>query len=302
MIKLALALLVSSALFGAKITNYNIYDRNDGVDIMVTFDEPYMGTIKQTTTNQQLTLKLQNAYIELPKSQQLESKYIEKISISQDKETLLFNASTIQPLKLQVSKTKDSFGLRMRFSAIQETVAQPIKATEQPQSLSALPTKKDDEMSTSYYVVMIVLIIGILILMSIRKKSMLGQTGKNPWLFMPEKTGPSSSQPASQSFNQPNLNHSTAQVNIRFQRELSPSHSVILLEYQASSYLLVLSPTNTTLLDKFTDNRPINQSDFETMLQLRNHELTTYLEKPEELTNEPLKSYKERAASIVYEN
>lgn len=298
MIKLALAILVSSTLFGAKITNYNIYDRNDGVDIMVTFDEPYIGAIKQTTTDQQLTLKLQNAYIELPKSQQLESKYIEKISISQDKETLLFNANTLQPLKLQVSKTKDSFGLRMRFSAIQEAVAQPIKATEPSQSLSALPTKKDDGMSTSYYVVMIVLIVGILVLMSIRKKSMLGQVGKNPWLFMPEQKNIPQNQPIGQS----NINQTTAQVSIKFQRELSQNHSVVLLEYQTSSYLLVLSPTNTTLLDKFTDNRPINQSDFETMLQLRNHELTTYLDKPEEPTNEPLRSYKERAASIVYEN
>ena len=38
---LILLLLLPAFLWGAKILSYNVYDRNDRVDVMLTFDTPY---------------------------------------------------------------------------------------------------------------------------------------------------------------------------------------------------------------------------------------------------------------------
>jgi phage-related baseplate assembly protein len=58
------------------------------------------------------------------------------------------------------------------------------------------------------------------------------------------------------------------------------------------------------LLDKFHDNKPVSQQEFETILQERHQELESFLhgkERNETMnTKEALQSYKERAASLIY--
>ncbi len=68
-----------------------------------------------------------------------------------------------------------------------------------------------------------------------------------------------------------------------------------MLDFAEQSYLVVMG-TNNVLLDKFTDNKPVTQDDFETILQNRRKELTEFIEE-----KEPLQIYKEKAASIMYE-
>ena len=54
-------------------------------------------------------------------------------------------------------------------------------------------------------------------------------------------------------------------VSIRFQKNIDSSNSVVMLDFGEQSYLVLMGASNI-LLDKFTDNKPVSQEDFETIL------------------------------------
>ena len=51
-------LLLPVLLFGSKILSYNVYERSQHVDIMLTFDTPYEGKLSQIKKNGNIILKL----------------------------------------------------------------------------------------------------------------------------------------------------------------------------------------------------------------------------------------------------
>ena len=79
-----------------------------------------------------------------------------------------------------------------------------------------------------------------------------------------------------------------------------------MLDFGEQSYL-VLMGNNNILLDKFIDNKPETQEDFETILQNRHQELDDFLRVDnvnKAQVNDPkeaLQAYKERAASLIYD-
>ena len=82
MIKLLLLFIIPFSLYGSKILSYNIYDRTDRVDVMITFDTPYEGTIKQSIAKSKIIIKLENSKIESSKLKQLSSKFLRSLSIT----------------------------------------------------------------------------------------------------------------------------------------------------------------------------------------------------------------------------
>jgi len=300
MIKLLLLLSLVISLNASKILSYNIYDRTDRVDVMITFDTPYRGVIKQSISNSKITIKLQDAYIESSKTKQISSKYIQSLTITPMSGYTQIVASLPHTVKLQASKTSDAYGLRLRFTN-KITPKQHTK-TRVSNSLSYLPTKKTDGMEKSYYIVTAILIIGILILFFIKKKvtPKKVQNKQNSWLFK-ENTAQQENKTEKQISNQKSPQQNT-NVSIRFQKSINNENSVVMLDFMDQSYLVLMGKSNI-LLDKFTDNKPVSQEDFETILQNRHKELDDFIQiqSGEQQTKEPLQSYKERAASIAYD-
>ena len=183
---LLIFLLPLSLLQAAKILSYNIYDRTDRADVMITFDTPYDGVIKQSISKSKIIIKLSGASIESSKIKNVSSKFLHSVTITPMSGLTQIVASVPPSVKLIASKTSDAYGLRLRFtnaSAKKNSLKSTPAVTST--SLSALPTKKSDDMSTSYYIVVIILIIGILILFILKKK-MAGkniQNKQNPWMF-----------------------------------------------------------------------------------------------------------------------
>lgn len=290
MIRLLLIFLLPLALNASKILSYNIYDRTDRADVMITFDTPYEGSIKQSTSKSKIIIKLTDAEIESAKLKNLSSKFLYSINILPMSGYTQVVASVPESVNFQASKTSDSYGLRLRFSPKVATQNKKTSLQTNSNPLSNLPTKKDDGMAQNYYIVIAILIIGILILIIIKKKATptKNQPKQNSWLFK-------ESQPA-QPATQENIQNS---VSIRFQKNIDSSNNVVMLDFADQSYLVLMGSSNI-LLDKFTGNKPATQEDFETILRDRHQELEEFLsvkEKPKE----PLQAYKERAASISYE-
>ncbi len=292
MIKYLLIFLLPFTLYGSKILSYNIYDRTDRVDVMITFDTPYEGIIKQGVSNSKIIIKLQDTQIESSKLKKLSSKYINSLSIMPMSNYTKIVASVPSTTILKASKTSDAYGLRLRFTnkASAKTVTKTESKSTNP--LLSLGTKKDTNLSQSYYIVIIVLVIGVGILLYLRKKVTPKQNSSKPnaWLF---KEGLETPTPSATPAETPE------NVSIRFQKSINEENSVVMLDFADQSYLILMGKSNI-LLDKFRDNKPQTQEDFETILQSRHQELDSFLKAKEE-PKEPLQAYKERAASIIYE-
>jgi fructose-specific phosphotransferase system component IIB len=289
MIRYFLLFLLSFTLLQAsKILSYNVYDRTDRVDVMITFDTPYEGTIKQSSQDSSIIIKLENAQIESTKSKTINSDFITSLQIVPMGEHTQIVAKIPSVTELKASKTADAYGLRLRFTA----QASPKQATQTsvttPKALfSSLPTKKDDDISKSYYIVITILIIGILILFLLKRKITTKQEKPSSWLFAAS---------TQKSATAPSVSHD---VSIRFQKTIDEKNSVVMLDFSDQSYL-VLVGGNNILLDKFTDNKPVTQDEFETILKNRHQELDEFL-RVEKADKNPLASYKEKASSISYE-
>lgn len=296
MIKLLLLFIIPFSLYASKILSYNIYDRTDRVDVMITFDTPYDGVIKQNISNSTITIKLQNASIESSKVKQLSSKYIKAISITPMENYTQVVAEVPPSVSLQASKTSDAYGLRLRFTTnvlSNANVTQPKEAEDE--SLGALPTKKGDDLSQSYYIVLTILILGIAVLFYIKKRVSTPQSrqAQPSWLFKENKETQNEAAP------QTTATASTNNVTIRFQKSLNGDNSVVMLDFGEQSYLVLMGKSNI-LLDKFTENRPSTEDDFNSILQNRHKELENFLNE-DNTYKESLRSYKEKAASISYE-
>lgn len=284
-------------LWGSKILSYNIYDRNDRVDVMLTFDTPYEGVLRQNKQNGTVIIKLEEALIESPKSKTVNSKFLTQISIMSKEAGTEIVAKTPENVIMQASKTSDSYGLRLRFISASgqnnpSVIPQPVDETE----LNSLPTKSDNEFEQSYYVVIAILIIGIGILLWLKNNiakntDNLRKEPKTPWLF----NKPSVDESHKESAPVYKTPSDTGGVHIRFQKTLNPTHSVAMLDYGNMSYLVLLG-NNTLLLEKFQDNTPITQSDFESLLQSKHRELDGFFQIPPTLQDEMFDAYKEKAS------
>jgi len=293
MIRLLLIFLLPLALNASKILSYNIYDRTDRADVMITFDTPYEGVIKQSISQSKIIIKLTDAKIESAKLKRLSSKYLHSINITPMSGYTQIVASVSDSVTLKASKTADAYGLRLRFSS---KAPKEVKKSVSDNSniLASLPTKKDGEMTQSYYIVIAILIVGIILLLIIKRKAAPKnkQTGQDSWLFKESQSKQANQQMPTASLKDDN-------VSIRFQKSIDNSNSVVMLDFGEQSYLVLMGASNI-LLDKFTDNKPETQEDFETILQNRHQELDEFLSLKDE-TKEPLQAYKEKAASISYE-
>lgn len=290
MIKYLLLFLLPFSLFASKILSYNIYERTDRADVMITFDTPYTGTIKKSINKSKIIIKLEDASIESYKTKKVNSDFLHSLSISPMKNQTQIIASVAPSTELIASKTSDSYGLRLRFVAKTFTKTKKADTKSFTSNLSSLPTKKGTEISNRYYVVVGVLIIGIVVLLMLKKKIQIPKNTKpkDSWLFKSTKK--------EEVKNQEN-------ISIRFQKSINNTNSVVMLDFNKQSYL-VLMGNNNILLDKFNDNKPTSQQEFESILQNRHEELEDFLGKednpPQNSQKEPLQAYKEKAAALLY--
>jgi hypothetical protein len=303
MIKYLLLFLLPFSLYASKILSYNIYDRTDRADVMITFDTPYSGRISQSNTKSKIIIKLEDASIESTKIKKVNSAFLHSLSITPLAKQTQIVASVPSSVKLVASKTSDGYGLRLRFKTNtapkkQSKSAQNIiENAAQAPSTTGLPTKKDDGMSRSYYIVVVILLIGIFILFYLKRKIETKSTEKaqNNWLFKSNEEQAPTNAPTTHT---PQAD--TNSVSIRFQKSIDSSNSVVMLDFGAQSYLVLMGKGNI-LLDKFTDNKPTTEQEFNTILQSRHEQLEEFLnEESTSTTKEPLQAYKERAASIIY--
>jgi hypothetical protein len=280
---------------------------------MITFDTPYDGVIKQSITKSKIIIKLEGASIESSKIKKVTSRFLHSIVITPMENQTQIVASVPSSVHLIASKTADAYGLRLRFA--NKTASHKKQYTQNTNSnpLANLPTKKGNEFTKSYYIVVTILVIGIIILFFVRRR-MAAKGIKPPknsnWLFQgTQEKGKSPTKPVATTDTKKQTNQDP--ISIRFQKSIDENNSVVMLDFAEQSYLILMGKSNI-LLDKFTDNKPTTQEDFESILQNRHEELNQFLQVEESnqekinssfsSSQEALQAYKERAGVISYES
>lgn len=295
--KIFLLIILPFFLYASKILSYNIYDRNDRVDIMITFDTPYDGVIKQSSSSGSISIKLENASIESSKVKQLDSKIIKSITITPMQNETQIVAQVPSSTKLQASKTADAYGLRLRLSESSEPKDEALlPKNDTINSEHSLPTKNSDELEGSYYIAITILFIGVAILLFIRKKMPQAKDLKSPWLFEDNQAQQSKQNIEPSKIKISDMaNH--PEVSIRFQKGVDNQNSVVMLDFMEQSYLVLMGKENI-LLDKFTDNKPATQNEFDIILQNRHKQLEDFLNND---TLSTMESYKQKASALHYD-
>lgn len=206
-------LLFAFPLFAVNLTQYNIYDRNDRVDLMLSFDSAYNGDISQKKEKDFTLLTLNGLDYKKNELKDLNSKLISKISInSKDKKTYIM-FQTKEDIALNVSLANDKFGLRIRATP-KETKEKSIVSEELPKAKSTTLEGAD---LTNYMIVMLILVLLLVVLWWLKRILRYKNSGNSK------------------------------NFTIIFQRPLDRNNQFIVLEYNFKRYTLIVGESNLLL-------------------------------------------------------
>ena len=96
--KIWLLMIMAIPLWAVNLLTHNIYERDERVDIMLSFDAPYSGTIKQQNSDQITKIILSNLTIKNKINKEIKSNILQNINFS--------SADNLATLELKSSKAK----------------------------------------------------------------------------------------------------------------------------------------------------------------------------------------------------
>ncbi len=272
-----LLFLLSVTLFGAKIVNHSIYEKENSVDIMLFFDAPYQGKIIQKKQKENKILMLQNAELDQTIDKDIISPFVQHMKLLPYAKGTIVTLMSDSAFDVKASKTVDNQGLRLRITPIKN--AQQIDDTILSNDTHPIQTKKEDDISSAYLKVLLVLAILGAFLYLLKRFFIDRSSGgvlQNSWLF-------------NQKGDQPHKTRKNTMLKILKQQPLDHKNRIALISFEDRKYLLLLGESNL-LLDRFDE---FGQSTpFENELKTQSQDLTHYLKE----TNHSLTSYKEKAS------
>ncbi len=271
-----LTVLFLNSLFAAVLLNENLYERENRVDLMLSFDSPFQGSIKKSADKQgNILVYLDGVEVDKPFYQALQKSFVDSVSVmkSSHSQALVKIVPNHSRLGLQASKTVDGFGLRLRIyplaaasktsrqaATTTSTVKSTVNASSTPAESMPLNRLDDSDILPQwrYWVVMGLLLAALLIFWWIKKRG----TGPGGWLMPRGKHSLGPDIPAD--------------AIIRYQKPLDPHNRVVLLEYGNKQYLVVVGNSNL-LLDTFIEGRIEEEEDFARLFEANRKGLDHFL-------------------------
>lgn len=162
-------------LYSVELISYNIYDRNDRVDLMLSFDNAYNGKISQKKEKNLTLLTFSDLTYSKDELKELNSQLVDKISISSKNNNTYIMLQNKQNINLELSSINDKFGVRIRAieqgKANIQSVVSPITTANNSQEL--MPKSKSTSLEgydyTTYILVMLILVILLIVLWWFKK-------------------------------------------------------------------------------------------------------------------------------------
>ncbi|MFQ6342454.1 hypothetical protein [Campylobacter sp. VTCC 70190] len=150
-------------LYSVELVGYNVYDRNDRVDLMLSFDNAYNGKISQKKEKNLTLLIFSDLKYSKNELKELNSKLVDKISISSKNNNTYIMLQNKENIHLELSSINDKFGVRIR--AVEQANAQ-VTTPALNSTGDLMPKPKSTSLEgydyTNYILVMLVLLILLL--------------------------------------------------------------------------------------------------------------------------------------------
>ncbi len=265
-------LLFSAWATASNLLTYNIYERNDRVDLMLSFDAPYEGQIYQQKGKNIISITLGDLMYDSLVEKSINSPILQDIIIDSTDNATVITFKSKNSMAIYASKTQDGFGLRIRIKPL----APPISVAKPLGKPNTTQDMVDDRYITVISIMLILLAILYYIKSKITKIKTSPKTRKKQkaggWLF---KNDPQS-------------------IEIISQKVLDNQNRVALIYYKNRQYLVLTGNTNI-ILDKFGEdgkNLP-DDGEFAAIFEQNRQKLDNYLKLQQ--TNR-LKNYKEKAS------
>ena len=269
MVKIFLVVsFIVSFSFGATLLNQNIYERDNRIDLMLSFDSVYSGRISRAVVDDAMVLTLWDAMAEVSYTTQINHPMLQKIEIPRsDTNQIAIYFYPNAEVDIIAARTGDSYGLRLRVVEKEIAVSEPVvndraltltqagQAEQAPRL--AIETKENLELSTSYIVTVSVLVLIAVLLFLFKRKF---ANSKDSWLL------PSAFSNAKKTHN----------LNIKYQKVLDAKNKVVLLEYEGREYLTLIGNSNI-LLDTYERGKVVSDDGFEKVFQQNREKLNDYL-------------------------
>lgn len=260
-------------LEASNLLTYNVYERSDRVDVMLSFDASYEGKIYQQQGEDFVSLVLENLEYTKSIKESINSSIVQDLLIEPSGSSTIVTLKSEKHIGLFASKTLDGFGLRIRAKLI----APPIKDLT-PISNNT-KTSASNIVGDRYFTVIAIMILLLAFMYFIKWK--LAKKQGNSFLNIPFKKKKSN-------------------INIILQKALDMENKISLVEFNQNRYLILTGKSNV-LLDKYDINGISIESkeDFELLFEENQKKLSKYLniETPNQLSN-----YKQKVSQDFIKN
>lgn len=211
---LILLLFASLPLSATKLVDFSVYDRDDRVDLMFSFDSSLNELPVQSKKDNFILLSFNDLNYDQNQTKKLQSKLINQVLINSSENKTSLMIETKEPVSINPSIINDKFGLRIRIlSSKAQTQNTPIQS-----NANTLQTKNSS--LEGFDLLNYTLILGALVLILILLW----------WLKY-------------------KLNDKTSSkgVKIVFQKQLDKHNKFVILEHKDKQYTLILGASNVLL-------------------------------------------------------
>ena len=305
-------LLFFAALWGSNLSTYNVYERSDRVDIMLSFDAPYSGAILQERKDGAITLLFKDLQNDQNIEKSVNSSILQELLFEPRGQNLALVIKSDARVAVSASKTTDGFGLRIRVtpenaaSSAAATALSPQETRENITDASNLSSGKQnaanlaaasaqspglnlsaqngdvnfmtqgmsDMIDYRYYSVLGVLALLLIVLLFIKARL------KNKQKTLKTKRENSWFEKVK----------SDEGVDILYEKPLDNVNKVVLFQHLDRRYL-VLTGASNVLLDKFGEEKMTSEQDFQTFFEENQKKLNAYIE-----NRQTLDAYKDKAS------
>ncbi|WP_456449587.1 hypothetical protein [Hydrogenimonas sp.] len=280
---LPIIILMVSTLFSSMLLNENIYERENRIDFMLSFDTPFTGKItKKRDTRNTVDILLTDVEIQRPFYKSFRNSFVESIAVTRtgmDRILVKIVPST-GPIGVQASKTVDGFGLRLRIYPVETVKTENGSTPPLPAILKKEISRAGTEKSATsekkplnlleggetlpgwrYWTVLLILLLLLIFFLVVRKRRMGKSASGKGWL-MPKGTGLPDDLPA--------------EAIVRFQKPLDAHNRLVLIEFGRKQYLIVTGNGNL-LLDTFSESHIEAEEEFAHMFEVNKKQLDNFL-------------------------
>ncbi|WP_169783848.1 excinuclease ABC subunit A [Campylobacter curvus] len=275
-----LFLSVMLPIFASNLLTYNIYERTDRVDIMLSFDAPYEGNIFQKREKNTTSLILNSLSYEQSVNKNINSKIVQELDIEPKQNSLILNLKSQDAIIVNASKTTDGFGLRIRVSpknTASQVANMPQASAKIEPPTQALQSEPEPIVDARYFIVLGVLL-ALLIFLFVFKKIMVSKSEFSGF------ANAKNSEPNSTKSINWLLKNQNNDVNVIYEKPLDRVNKLMLLSYENRRYLVLVGSSNV-MLDSFGEEKIQNEQDFTAFFEENKKKLGAFLQERQNSLN-----------------